>query len=150
MEIRVNQASLPRKRMVAGATIVLALGTLSAAMAWMSGLAAVSPAPTLALSAAAEEGLASAVTDACTQCAVVISTRELTTPGGGNPSAAGSGAKRYEKRYEVTVRMQDGSIRILAQARPAVWRPRERLILIGGASAGHEVNRITPIAGNAR
>jgi hypothetical protein len=68
----------------------------------------------------------------CRQCAVVTSTRELSHMG----ECPYPGAAQPASRYEVTVRMRDGSIRILPPDRAVVWRVGERMVLIGGELAG--------------
>lgn len=56
----------------------------------------------------------------CEECGVVDSNRWLAATG----DAPGI--------YEITVRMRDGSMRVLNDPRPASLRPGERIILIGG------------------
>lgn len=78
----------------------------------------------------------------CEQCGVVTSMREIRHAEGAVDARAKPGVIRASlketaveatRRYEVTVRMQDGSQRVFVHAAPANWRTRERLILIGGA-----------------
>ncbi len=77
----------------------------------------------------------------CEQCGVVASMRELRPAEGaveprGKPelikASLQATAVEPTRRYEVTVRMQDGSRRVFVHASPANWRAGERLILIGG------------------
>ena len=79
----------------------------------------------------------------CAECGVVASTREIEQPGAGiDPGAAGEVTRggRYEipgkstKRFEVTVRMNDGSSRVFLDPNPADWPLGERVILVEGAS----------------
>lgn len=79
----------------------------------------------------------------CPECGVVASTREIGKLGAGfDPGATGgltrdariALAGKPAKRYEVTVRMKDGSSRVFMDATPANWRPGERVILIEGAN----------------
>lgn len=59
----------------------------------------------------------------CEECGVVDSNRRLAATG----DTPGT--------YEITVRMSDGSMRILNDSRPASLRPGERIVLIGGLTA---------------
>ena len=56
----------------------------------------------------------------CAECGTVASTREVASP-------IADGADR---RYEITVRMNDGSSRVFVDTSVASWRPGVRLILI--------------------
>ena len=83
----------------------------------------------------------------CAECGVIVSMRKIERhkedPG---PGAAGSGAagNRDESRltaarnYEFTVRMADGSSRVIEAANAAAWRRGERLIVIAGAIPSHQ------------
>jgi hypothetical protein len=79
----------------------------------------------------------------CPECGVVTFTREIDQRGAdvvsgearevltGDHSKA---PKQSTKRYEVSVRMRDGTSRVFVDANPASWRPGERVILVEGAS----------------
>ncbi|MGQ0523889.1 MAG: hypothetical protein ACT4P8_09550 [Betaproteobacteria bacterium] len=75
----------------------------------------------------------------CPECGVIVSMREIDAGGAGTGlagvTAAGNKALSTEsaRRYEITVRLADGSRRVIEQANPASWRQGERLILIDGA-----------------
>ena len=58
----------------------------------------------------------------CDECGVIESTRRVDTVG--NSPAI----------YEITVRLGNGSKRVLSDASPANWRPGERTILIDGGT----------------
>jgi hypothetical protein len=146
MEIRVKHLALSAGMVGGGAGIAFLLAAIFALAAWLPGLAAVSPAPTPVSADAAQEDAEPPAAAACVQCAVVISSREIAPADATDMRGAPAGVKRHE----LTVRMRDGSTRILAQAGPAVWRTRERMILIGDASVGDAANGMAPIAGNAR
>jgi len=136
-------ARTPSVRLQMGgiAAVLLSLGALAALIAGMPSVAAVSSAPTFAPALSTDEPT-SRVRNRCDQCAVVTAVREIgplehgihsgpgrrTTTDVGN-MMTGEGVRRHE----VTVRMRDGSIRLIVQAGPANWRVNERLILIGGA-----------------
>ena len=57
----------------------------------------------------------------CPECGVIVSVREIER----HDDDTGS--------YEFTVRMADGSKRVIDDVNPARWRPGERLIVIDGA-----------------
>jgi hypothetical protein len=56
----------------------------------------------------------------CLECGVVESVRQITAPG------------TQGTQFEISVRMRDGSMRLIRDATPARWRPGERTILIAG------------------
>ena len=53
----------------------------------------------------------------------------------GGVVAGNPGETRVEstRSYEITVRLADGSSRVIIDAKPASWRPGERVIVIDGA-----------------
>lgn len=79
----------------------------------------------------------------CPECGVIVSMREIerqeegSGPGAADGVAAGT---QDETRagptgsYEITVRLADGSRRVIDHASPANWRPGERVIVIDGAN----------------
>ena len=78
----------------------------------------------------------------CAECGVIVSMRKIDRhKEDSGPGAAGSGTagNRDESRlkaagnYEITVRMADGSSRVIEAANAAAWRRGERLIVIAGA-----------------
>lgn len=79
----------------------------------------------------------------CPECGVIVSMREIERQDEDSDSRAAGGVKvgdrdemrvKSIKRYEIIVRMADGSSRVIAEASPARWRRGERLIVIGGAN----------------
>lgn len=83
----------------------------------------------------------------CTECSVVESMREIEQLDDGiDPGAEGGVtrggrneiAEKSTKSYEITVRMKDGSSRVLMDATPANWRPGERVTFIEGSSRSNE------------
>lgn len=150
----------PLLRLQTGGIVVglLSLGAVTALMAGMPSVAAVSPAPTFPLAVSANEPKPR-FRDRCEECAVVTSIREIEPPEHGIRSGAGSRTTKdagnvvtgeSTRRYEVTVQMRDGSTRVIEQARPASWRMNERLILIGGSSISKEPKALLAIASDAR
>ncbi|MGB8434725.1 MAG: hypothetical protein WCE38_10730 [Burkholderiales bacterium] len=79
----------------------------------------------------------------CPECGVVAFIREIDDRGAGVDTGAARSATKGDhseipqqsiKRYEVNVRMRDGTSRVFVEASPAGWRPGERLILVEDAS----------------
>jgi outer membrane lipoprotein SlyB len=79
----------------------------------------------------------------CPECGVIVSMREIelrnedTGPGATGGALAGNQGETWVKStrsYEITVRMADGSSRVLNDANPARWRHGERVIVIDGAN----------------
>jgi len=81
------------------------------------------------------------VSTRCAECGMFVSMREVESEGTG-PGAArgGTAGNRDEIRvktarsYEITIRMADGSSRVIGAANPANWRAGDRLIVIAGAN----------------
>ncbi|MCX7157399.1 MAG: hypothetical protein NTW45_13270 [Rhodocyclales bacterium] len=128
------------------AVVLLSFGAVAALMAVMPSVAAVSPAPTFARALSVNEP-EPPFRDRCEQCAVVTFIREIEPLEHGIQPGVGSRttkdlrnamAEESARRYEITIRMRDGSTHVIEQARPANWRVNERLILIGGADARNE------------
>ena len=81
----------------------------------------------------------------CAECGMFVSMREVesedTGAGAAGGATAGSGDETRLKRtprYEITIRMADGSTRVVGDANPARWRAGERLIVITGANPPHQ------------
>lgn len=77
----------------------------------------------------------------CDDCGVIESMRKIGTPDdhGGvaapGRNAAGKGGAIEAgplSKYEITIRMQDGSMRVIQDARPAHWRYGEPVTVIAG------------------
>ncbi len=62
----------------------------------------------------------------CAECGVIESTREIETR---NETAQASAPGRI---YETVVRLQDGSMHVINDVNPGIWRPGERVKLIAG------------------
>jgi len=80
----------------------------------------------------------------CAECGMFVSMREVEGEDTG-ASAAGeaTASSRDEawvktRRYEITIRMADGSTHVIGDANPARWRAGERLIVIVGANPSHQ------------
>lgn len=83
----------------------------------------------------------------CAECGMIVSMRTIEGQDeGSGPGAAGgvTAGKRSEalvksaRRYEIIVRMADGSTRVIGAANPARWRAGERLIVIAGTNPSHQ------------
>ena len=75
----------------------------------------------------------------CAECGVIESTREIEAPdektgvGASGPIAAGGEIEGKPARdYAITIRLQDGSMRVITDAHPARWRYGEQVIIIAG------------------
>ncbi len=77
----------------------------------------------------------------CAECGMFVSMREVESEDTGAGAAGGAAAGSRDetrvkttRRYEITIRMADGSTRVIGHANPARWRAGERLIVITGAN----------------
>jgi hypothetical protein len=100
-------------------------------------------APTKAAEAVVVPALAAPVTRSywCSECGVIESAREIevadekTGAKSSGPMPAGNRggiAARPFRNYEITVRMQNGSMRVIKDPKPARWRQGERVTVIAG------------------
>ena len=96
--------------------------------------------------AAGQAGGEARVKGKCAECGVIVSMREIDAREEGAGLGATFGAvagnqdgirAKSTRSYEITVRLADGSIRVINDANPASWRPGERLIVIDGANPTH-------------
>ena len=62
----------------------------------------------------------------CAECGVIESTREIETR---NETTEAGAPGRI---YETVVRLQDGSMHVINDVNPGIWRPGERVKLIAG------------------
>ena len=62
----------------------------------------------------------------CAECGVIESTREIET----RNETTQAGAP--DRIYETVVRLQDGSMHVINDVNPGIWRPGERVKLIAG------------------
>ena len=78
----------------------------------------------------------------CPECGVIESTREIEDPaeqtGAGASGRMAAGKRdgidaRPFRNYQITVRMQDGSMRVIKDPRSARWRQGEPVTIIAGA-----------------
>lgn len=78
----------------------------------------------------------------CAECGVIESTREIETPdektAGNAPGRIAAGNRgaieaKPIRNYEITIRLRDGSRRVITDAHPARWRHGERVQVIAGA-----------------
>jgi len=77
----------------------------------------------------------------CAECGVIQSTRKIEAQdewAGAYAPARTAAGRRAEvgetpaQNYEITIRLQDGSLRVISDAHSAVWRPGEAVTLIAG------------------
>jgi len=158
MKLQGIQNSSLKLRLGGITAILLSTGAMAALMVGMPSVAAVSPAPTFSLEVPADEARPR-YRNGCEHCAVITTIGEIEPLEHGIHSGAGSRTTAdpgYEmtgesaKRYEVTVRMRDGSIHVIDQGRPVNWRVNERLIVIGGIPTRNESKTILSLAGDGR
>jgi len=143
MNTRANKP-LPLPLLSAGIAAILVSGIALASLAFSAD-------DTGGLSAAAEPAVAAPAADApgapganytrCAECGVIESTREVEVPADRHGiSASGRFAvcKRAaiggnpERGREITVRLQDGSRRVIIDAKPARWKHGELVTIIAG------------------
>lgn len=79
----------------------------------------------------------------CAECGEVVSMREIErhdedySPAAAGGATASTGDRirvKAARSYEITVRMADGSSRVIDDANPARWRTGQRLIVIDGTN----------------
>lgn len=82
-----------------------------------------------------------AVKAKCAGCGVIVSMRdiELRDDSTGFDAAGDPDETRVKstKSHELTIRLADGSSRVITEASPARWRLGERVIVIDGASSSN-------------
>jgi hypothetical protein len=69
----------------------------------------------------------------CADCGVIESTREIDAPGRIDTEGRGGIEVNTLRNYEITIRLQDGSMRVIRDAKPAKWRHGESVTIIAGA-----------------
>jgi hypothetical protein len=78
----------------------------------------------------------------CAECGVIVSMRKIERhkedPGPGADGDRDESRLKASRNYEFTVRMADGSSRVIEAANAAAWRRGERLIVIAGAIPSHQ------------
>jgi hypothetical protein len=132
-----------------GVTAILTGATaIAAAMIWLgAGSSAQDPAPALGNLVAAhgvpERASAGIRTrPKCPGCGVIVSMREVEPQSeasgqAGRDAVLASNTGEVQvtpvRGHEITVRMADGSSRVINHASPANWRPGERVVVIDGA-----------------
>jgi outer membrane lipoprotein SlyB len=116
----------------------IAIGSLALSAQGYSGLVAADEPP----DAAAAPAIAALDARAyrCAECGVIVSTRAIEAPAettGVNASfrivAGGEIERKPVRNYEITIRLRDGSMRVITDANPAKWRHGERVKIIAGA-----------------
>jgi len=117
----------------------IAIGSLAISAQGVDGILAPAALP----EAAAPTAIAAPAvpTFPCAECGMIESTREIEVAGekldvcAPGRSVAAKRSKIEAKRirnYEVTIRLQDGSKRVITDAAPERWRQRERVTIIAG------------------
>ena len=141
MNIRANKRL--RLPLIAGgiATILvssIALGSLAISAKGLEGMAA----PAGSQDAEPLRASSAVRTSRCAECGVIASTRIIAAPDESAASYAsgqGATAKRSGtaampvRNYEITIRLQNGSMRVITDANSARWRRGEPVTVIAGA-----------------
>jgi hypothetical protein len=116
------------------ATTLFCAASIAAFMAWMptaignpedhATLTEVSSMPAQPAGAKASAGVVSDSPSrrTCAECGVIESVREIDT--------RGEQAAESTRSYEVTIRLQDGSMRVFNEATPRTWRSGTRIMVI--------------------
>ncbi|MBI3525775.1 MAG: hypothetical protein HY066_14855 [Betaproteobacteria bacterium] len=111
------------------------------------GVSPVAPDETQAPGLSARAAHGAHVKARCTECGVFTSSRVIEPAGAGVERGMTGGLVRdarngtpgkTAKRYEITLRMRNGSSRVFMDTTPAHWRAGERVILIEGASQSND------------
>lgn len=142
-----EQANKPRRLplMVGGIAAILvsgiAIGSLAISAQSLKGvMASAEPTEESAAPAIAAPG---ARANRCAECGVIESMREIEASDEKARVKASSriaASNRGEvdgnsaRSYEITIRLQDGSMRVIADAYPARWRKGERVKIIAGVN----------------
>ncbi len=142
MTTRANQP-LHLPKLVGGIAAILvsgiAIASLTISARGIDGFVA----PVEPLEAAAAPGIAAPGARAyrCAECGVIESTREIEAPdektgvgASGRIAAGGDIGAKPVRDYAITIRLQDGSTRVITDAHPARWRQGERVIIIAGVN----------------
>jgi hypothetical protein len=69
----------------------------------------------------------------CAECGAIVSIRQIDsdrTDVGVHAGRSANNAVRSANYYEITIRLRDGSKRVIAETNPAVWRVGERVSVI--------------------
>lgn len=98
-----------------------------------SGLLAAWGEPAPALPQEAKSGIRARAR--CAECGVIVSSSDTETVSELMDGSTASTPAPVSSRRWITVRLADGSRRVINDARPADWRSRERVVVIGGLAA---------------
>jgi hypothetical protein len=134
---------LPRP-ILAAVVMLLSAGAFAALIAWLPVSIGASR-DTLPVSSAGRAGPDAAI-DArtlpleakaprkarCGECGRIESIRKIEDHGGATPKAGARGVPARSVNHEITVRLQDGSSRVMIDTNPGRWRLGERVKLIDG------------------
>jgi hypothetical protein len=140
VEAQASNSAHQRLSIAAIAAIVLGAFGITVMTAWMRPSSALEDGAAGLIAAKRPDGEAR-VTLRCPECGVVESTREVKqigAAGGGTGGDRNGIPGQSTTRYEITVRMRDGSSRVFMDANWANWRPGDRMTLIESASASQD------------
>ena len=128
-------------RLVGGIAAILvsgiAIGSLAISAQGFNGVFAAAEPPEATAATAIAAPRARALR--CAECGVIESTREVEAPdektgvnASGRIAAGGEIEGKRARLHEITIRLQDGSMRVITDANPASWRHGERVTIIAG------------------
>ena len=110
-------------------------GTIAGTIAigYVMGWTLASPADSSSVLALAQATITPAINEVrtvpkCPECGMVVSMREIEAHG--EDAAHDGAAATTPPRYEIIVRLADGSERVIREANPARWRVGERVVVI--------------------
>jgi hypothetical protein len=106
----------------AASVVVIGMGTIASIVAYMSGSKA---------DGAVRVAVAAKPLDRdCVECGVVVAVRPIELKG------KKVEAKRVARRYQIRVRMSDGSIKTVTYSSAPAWKAGDRVRLLNGRLAG--------------
>jgi len=115
MKTLTNRAVLLLRTTVTIAAVLVGAAAIAAVAGWW---------PVSTAATAPDIQTARRVGASCAECGTVVSSLEV------EPAQGAQVADLTVRRYEVTVRMNDGSNRVFVDANSAHWRQGQRVILI--------------------
>lgn len=131
--------------LVGGIAAILVSGIAIASLAISGQGFQSAPVPAEALDAVAAPAIDAPARRArgCAECGVIESMREINAPqektgidAFGGIAAGSRGASRATplRIYEITIRLRDGTMRVIQDAKPATWRHGEPVTIIAGVN----------------
>lgn len=136
---RLPHLPMPARRVAALMLSAVAIAALAISAQGFDG--AVAPAAEMGAAGAPAGEAFAAPSPRCAECGVIESVREIAAsdedaavkaPGRGPAGSRGGIEAHLPRSYEITIRLRDGSMRVVRDARPANWRRGEPVTVIAG------------------